>query len=399
MSRDASLPAILPGSVELEGVWKRFHADKSRALLRDKVQQLGQRMRGGGGRGWRWVLRDVNLSIAPGEAVGLIGTNGSGKSTLLKILTQVMYPYAGRVDVRGRVGALIEVRAGIHPDLTGRENIYLYGTLLGLPRRQVAERFDDIVAFAELEQAVDRQVKFYSSGMQMRLGFAVAAFLEPDVLLVDEVLAVGDSAFQQKCLERMRTVLEQGTTLVLVTHDLSALEAATSRGIWLRDGQIAIDGPVRATIAEYRDHVEREAELAQRSGPVRLLRSAVQGVEGGEASGGEPLLVTIEVESDAPRRVEIFLGVSENSASPVFTVRHAIDLPGGSAKLSCVLARVPLARGQYALWGGAYGVDGRALADWQPLVTFHAGGSELPPAPRAVVRLAPVVVDAQWELS
>jgi ABC-2 type transport system ATP-binding protein len=387
------------GSIELTGVWKRFHADRSRALLRDKVQHLGQRLKGGGGRGWRWVLRDVNLSIAPGEAVGLIGTNGSGKSTLLKILTQVMYPYAGRVDVRGRVGALIEVRAGIHPDLTGRENIYLYGTLLGLPRRQVAERFDDIVAFAELEQAVDRQVKFYSSGMQMRLGFAVAAFLEPDILLVDEVLAVGDSAFQQKCLERMRTVLEQGTTLVLVTHDLSALEAATSRGIWLRNGQIAVDGPVRSTIAEYRDHIEHEAELAQRSGPVRLMRTSVQGVEGGDPRGGEPLVVTIEVESDEARRIEMFLGVSENSASPVFTVRRHLDLPKGTSKLSCVLDRVPIARGHYALWGGAYGTDGRALADWQPLVTFHAEGEDLSPAPRAVVRLAPVVVDAHWELS
>jgi ABC-2 type transport system ATP-binding protein len=386
------------GSIELTGVWKRFHADRSRALLRDKVQHLQQRMLGRGGRGWRWVLRDINLSIAPGEAVGLLGTNGSGKSTLLKILTQVMYPYAGRIDVRGRVGALIEVRAGIHPDLTGRENVYLYGTLLGLPRRQVAQRFDDIIAFAELEGAVDRQVKFYSSGMQMRLGFAVAAFLEPDILLVDEVLAVGDSSFQQKCLERMRTVLEQGTTLVLVTHDLSALEAATSRGIWLRDGQVVVDGPVRQTIADYRDHLEKEAELAQRSGPVRLLRAAVSGVDGGDPRGGEPLRVNVEVESDEACRVEMFLGVSENSASPVFTTAQHLNVPRGTSKLTCILDRVPIARGHYSLWGGVYGADARALADWQPLVTFQADGPELPPAPRAVVRLAPVVVDAHWEL-
>ena len=140
--------------------------------------------------------------------------------------------------VQGRIGALIEIRAGIHPNLTGRENVYLTGSLMGLSRKRVSERFDEIVAFAELEDAIDRQVKYYSSGMQMRLGFGVAAFLEPDVLLVDEVLAVGDAAFQQRCLDRMRYVLSQGTTLIFVSHDLAAVEATCTQGIWLHNGEV-----------------------------------------------------------------------------------------------------------------------------------------------------------------
>jgi len=263
------------GTIAATHVWKRFRADRGRRLLRDELQLLSARARGHG-RGWRWALRDVDLAAEPGEAVGLVGSNGSGKSTLLKILTRVTYPHTGRVETAGRVGALIEVRAGIHGDLTGRENIKLYGTLLGLGRRQIRERFDEIVAFAELEDAIDRQVKYYSTGMQMRVGFAVAAFLEPDILLVDEVLAVGDATFQHRCLERMRTVLAQGTTLVFVSHDLAAVEATCSRGLWLRQGVVAADGPVREVVNAYRQSIELEAEsTVQVSGDLRLLEIAI----------------------------------------------------------------------------------------------------------------------------
>jgi ABC-type polysaccharide/polyol phosphate transport system ATPase subunit len=171
------------GSVRAEHVWKRFRADRPPRRLLDLFETLPARFDRGRARPdrWRWALRDVDFAASPGESIGLIGTNGSGKSTLLKILHQIMYPYSGRVDVVGRVGALIDVRTGIHPQLTGRENVFMFGALLGLGRRDVTTRFDDVVAFAEIEDAVDRQVKFYSSGMQMRLGFAVAAFLEPDI--------------------------------------------------------------------------------------------------------------------------------------------------------------------------------------------------------------------------
>lgn len=255
------MPTSPRGTVEVDHLWKRFRIG-TRLVLRDHIERLGARLHGSTDRGWRWALRDVDFRIEPGEAVGLVGRNGSGKSTLLKILTRVMYPYAGRVAASGRVGALIEVQAGLHEDLTGRENIVLYGSLLGWSRREVARRFDDIIDFAELRDAVDRQVKFYSSGMHMRLGFSVAALLEPDVLLVDEVLAVGDGAFQARCLARLQEVIDGGTTLVYVSHDLDTVRRVCDRVLWLDSGSVREDGKSGAVLAAY------ESDLDQHSGQV-----------------------------------------------------------------------------------------------------------------------------------
>jgi ABC-type polysaccharide/polyol phosphate transport system ATPase subunit len=390
---------MLPdGAIEVSHLYKRFHADRRRALLRDRLQGLRSRIARQARPKWRWVLQDINFRVEPGESLGIVGTNGSGKSTLLKMLNQIMFPYAGRVDVGGRIGALIEVRSGIHPDLSGRENTFLYGSLLGLPRRAVAARFDEIVDFAELSEAIDRQVKFYSSGMQMRLGFAIAAFLEPDVLLVDEVLAVGDASFQQKCLERMRVVLEGGTTLVLVTHDLSAFEATTERGIWLKDGLVAMDGPIRQTLAGYRDYIETHAvNHSGDSGPVRVTKVSISAVGGGVVRAEASAAIRLVLDSDQATDAKIFLGISEGAATPVFTVAESVSLPRSDSQIDCVLERLPLARGRYALWGGVYSVEGRALSEWRPLLTFDFAGADLAAAPRAVARLAPVVVKASWE--
>lgn len=390
---------MLPeGAITATDVWKRFRADRRRMLLRDELQRLGARIRGNPERGWRWALRDVNFLAKPGDSVGLVGANGSGKSTLLKILTRVMYPYAGSVEVAGRVGALIEVRAGIHPDLSGRENVFLYGSLLGLPRRDVAKRFDEIVAFAEMEEAIDRQLKFYSSGMQMRLGFAVAAFLEPDVLLVDEVLAVGDAAFQQRCLDRMRAVLGQGTTLVFVSHDLAAVEATCTKGVWLSHGVVETEGPIREVLGAYRRSIEERAELAPGvAGVVNLLKVETNGQEAPRTQ--QPLHVRLVVESQDHRAGALFLGVSEGPATPIFVLRREVALAAGETEVRCRMPRLPLPRGRYYLWVGIFG--GRGDQDWlawHPAAHFDVAGPDLDEPPRAIVRLAPVHVEAEWEV-
>jgi ABC-2 type transport system ATP-binding protein len=386
------------GTILAEHLWKRFRADRGRMLLRDEVERVAARLRGRSDHRWRWALREVNLRVEPGEAVGLIGVNASGKSTLLKILCRVMHPYAGRVRVDGRVGALVEVRAGIHPDLTGRENVFLYGSLLGLARRDVARRFDEIVAFAELEDAIGRQVKFYSSGMQMRLGFAVAAFLEPDVLLVDEVLAVGDATFQQKCLDRMRAVLGQGTTLVFVSHDLAAVEAICGRGVWIHQGSVRADGAVRDVLAAYRRAIEEVAESTQRAGGlVRLRKVEVAGPDHTVPRTQGPLEVALAVESEQPRSATVHLGVSEGPATPIFLLRRDLHLASGETRARCALPRLPLPRGRFYLWTGLVDAAGHDLLPWHPAARFDVVGPDLELGPRAVARLASVHVEAHWE--
>jgi ABC-type polysaccharide/polyol phosphate transport system ATPase subunit len=389
-----------PGTIRSERLWKRFRADLRNPFLIDRIEYVRDLIKGDTSRAYRWALRDVDFEIARGESVGLIGANGAGKSTLLKIIADVMYPTAGTMRVGGRVGALIEVRAGLHSDLTGRENIFLYGSLLGLKRKRVAEVFDAIVEFAQIESAVDRQVKFYSSGMQLRLGFAVAAYLEPDVLLVDEVLAVGDAAFQQRCLERMRQVLAQGTTLVFVSHDLATMEATCARGLWLRDGLLVHDGPIRETLAGYRSWVEEVAEVGfAGDGPVRLAETVVRGKGDDACHSHEPLVVEMTIESDAARTVTAFVGVSEGPATPIFVARGSARVRAGRTVIRCTIDHVPLAGGTFYLWASlhepaAVSID---LVPWHPARRFEVIGAELEDTPRAVVRLSPVQVDQHWE--
>jgi len=198
-----------------------------------------------------WALKEVSCQVKRGEVVGIIGPNGAGKSTLLKILSRITEPTAGCVEIHGRVGSLLEVGTGFHQELTGRENIYLNGAILGMRRTEIDSKFDEIVSFAEVERFMDTPVKHYSSGMRLRLGFSVAAHLEPEILLVDEVLAVGDAAFQKKCIGKMGNVAQQGRTVLFVSHNMGAIAQLCERVLWLENGQLKLTGPASEVVASY----------------------------------------------------------------------------------------------------------------------------------------------------
>jgi lipopolysaccharide transport system ATP-binding protein len=215
-----------------------------------------------------WALRDVSFEVAEGEVVGFIGHNGAGKSTLLKILSRITKPTEGRAQIRGRAGSLLEVGSGFHPDLTGAENLYLYGAILGMRRREVQRKFDEVVAFAEIEEFIDTPVKRYSSGMYMRLAFAVAAHLEPEVLIVDEVLAVGDLAFQRKCLGKMEDVAGSGRTVLFVSHNMAAIRSLCTRALLLESGRVTREGTPADVARHYAESSEARyaAPLDEREG-------------------------------------------------------------------------------------------------------------------------------------
>lgn len=235
--------------ISVENVWKKF------ILARDRPKDLADAARGLFRRTRRedfWALKDISFDVEQGEALGIIGHNGAGKSTLLKLLTRIMEPTKGRVRTRGRISALIEVGAGFHQEMTGRENIYLNGSILGMTRAEIDRKFDEIVAFAGLEAFIDMPVKRYSSGMYARLGFAIAAHVEPEILIVDEVLAVGDAAFQRKCINRMDAVRQsEGVTVLFVSHNMVAIQNLCKESIWLRQGTLVERGPSREVVAHY----------------------------------------------------------------------------------------------------------------------------------------------------
>lgn len=391
------------GTIVGEEVWKRFRLDDRPTYLQDRLAGVGDRLRNRQGESWRWALNDVSLRAEPGESWAIVGTNGAGKSTLLKIISRVMYQTAGRVELSGRVGALIAVRAGLTPLLTGRENIYLTGSIMGLKRSDVSRRFDEIVAFAELEKAVDRQVKYYSTGMQMRLGFSVAAHLQPDILLVDEVLAVGDATFQQRCLDQIRTVLGEGTTLLFVSHDLAAVEASCTNGIWLQGGEVRTSGPIREVLTAYRGAVEGEAKVrGSIEGLIKVTDVEAVSPDGGLAKTGGQLDVHLTLHSDLPYRAWIYLGVTEGAATPIFLLNPGREtmIEPGETRVTCSMPSLPLPSGKYYVWGGIYKnwTQGDELIGWQPLTEFDVYGPELDAAPRAVVRLASLHVDSNWTI-
>lgn len=224
-----------------------------------KSYRLGQVAQGSRQRLGRdaviWALREVSFEVLPGEVIGIVGRNGAGKSTLLKILSRIVKPTTGEVDIYGRLGSLLEIGTGFHPDLTGRENVYLNGAIIGMSRGEIRRKFDEIVAFSEVEEFLDVPVKHYSSGMQVRLAFSVAAHFEPEILVLDEALAVGDAAFQQKCHHKMQDVIREGRTIFFVSHDASSVIRLCGRALLIESGRLKDDGPAETVVQRYLDGI------------------------------------------------------------------------------------------------------------------------------------------------
>jgi lipopolysaccharide transport system ATP-binding protein len=282
--------------IKVENVSKQYRIgarEESYQTLRDSlaaaVRSPLRRLRGGGARQAEtiWALKDVSFEVRPGEVLGLIGRNGAGKSTLLKILSRITEPTEGRIELYGRLGSLLEVGTGFHPELTGRENVYLSGAIMGMTRAEIDRKLDAVIAFSGVEKFIDTPVKRYSSGMYVRLAFAVAAHMEPEIMLVDEVLAVGDVAFQQKCLEHMKRLKSGGMTILLVSHNMSAIQGACERAIYLDGGRVAAEGHPADVVKYYREDVQRRkskiapsVEAGRRGSGVSITGCEMSGSDG-----------------------------------------------------------------------------------------------------------------------
>jgi len=356
------------GLVHFDGVWKKFRRGERHDSLRDLIPAMGRALvkRAASGEGALaseefWALSDVSFAVRPGEALGIIGPNGAGKSTILKILIRLLRPTRGHSLVRGRVGSLIEIGGSLHPDLTGRENVFLQGSVMGMRRVEIARKFDDIVAFSELGDFIDTPVKRYSSGMNARLGFSVAAHLEADVLIIDEVLAVGDAAFQKRAFDRMKEMVGRGVPAVVVSHQLERIASLCTGAILLVKGAIAHQGSAGECIAAYAGiHGEASADGAGHDG----LRIASVRVEGPQpvASGAHAQVVIAGVAARDGTSARPVVGVrvrSLQTGEVVFatgTISHELELPAGPFEL-----RVGL---QMNVPEGVYAVES-TIGQWQ----------------------------------
>lgn len=343
-----------------------------------------------------WALRDVSFSVLDGEVVGIIGRNGAGKSTLLKVLSKITHPTAGRIKVNGRIASLLEVGTGFHEELTGRENIYLNGSILGMRKREVDERFDAIVDFSGVELFIDTPIKRYSSGMRLRLGFAVAAHLDPDVLIVDEVLAVGDAGFQKKCLAAMEGLRSGGRTVLFVSHNLAAVENLCSRGIWIDSGSVRMDSSAKEVISAYLASYAGDqttgsdlSEVKNRlgDGDIRYTGIEYLGADGVPCSvvkSGEPLVFRFYYHAKRMIRdvsvgfrlfTEMGTLVTETSTS-----RHQLNPPkigpgDGSIDLEVDLLNLLPARYTLSLW--ITGMDGTPVYDGDVRVALDVEASDV----------------------
>ncbi len=353
--------------IEVRNLSKRYHLGAIGATsLREEVSRTWDRLRGvpHPDKEDFWALRNVSFEIQPGEVAGVIGRNGAGKSTLLKILSRITEPTSGTATLRGRVASLLEVGTGFHPELTGRDNVFLNGAILGMTRSEVRKKFDEIVAFAEIDKFVDTPVKRYSSGMYVRLAFAVAAHLEPEILIIDEVLAVGDAAFQKKCLGKMNLVASEGRTVLFVSHNMAAVQQLCSRAILLAGGAVEATGHLDSVVASYLAHDDHPIRTAAKpitrsaDGSTELLsvtmtdqerRPLVRAQCGGEVH----LIIRLRTTRSLPDAA-VSLGLNSAFELRVATLHSRIagatlSIPAGEPVITCQLPRLPLVPGNYAI--------------------------------------------------
>ncbi|MGX5680786.1 ABC transporter ATP-binding protein [Schumannella luteola] len=371
-----------PDVVRLSNVSKRFVVRKDNSL-KERLVTFGRL-----GRQHReefWALKDINLTIPAGSTIGLIGHNGSGKSTLLKVIGGILDPTNGSVENRGRIAALLELGAGFHPDLTGRENVYLNASILGQSRAETDARFDDILAFSGIGDFIDTQVKFYSSGMYVRLAFAVAVHTEPDILLVDEVLAVGDEAFQRKCLDKIRSFQEEGCTIILVTHSLGQVVELCDRAVLLNRGEVVVDGEPVAAVAAFRDILEerRLAELTptdhddEPMAVTSVVATPAHPGPQGELVQGDDLHIDVKVRASADAgRLMIGLQIDSTNGLPVWgtsTKQMGAPLPAldGSTTVRFTLTDTQFGPGKYFVNLSLMDSSGVHLHDWPQATSFN----------------------------
>jgi ABC-type polysaccharide/polyol phosphate transport system ATPase subunit len=410
----------MTAALTFERVTKEYRGGKRYVYgsLRDDIAGLAGRLAGARRepRSRIRALDDLSFEIPEGESFGLIGPNGAGKTTALKIATRVTYPTTGRMRVRGRVGALLEVGTGMHPELTGRENVHLYGRILGLRRGEIERRFDDIVDFSGLSASIDQPVKQYSSGMQLRLGFSVAAHIEPDVLLVDEAIAVGDAGFQHRCVERMAELIRGGGTLVFVSHDTTLIETLCTRAVLLAKGRIVHDGPARETVAHYLRSVEQDRLARASRAPaqtddkleiehVQLIDAAGREVD--TIASGEPLTVRIHFRARRPVsrpsfEVVISDGRREGLASASM-LRDGQTAPSisGRGYVECAFAALPLQPRAYEIWCEVRGEHGYGVVFRRQRLRLFQVVADLEPGRAALtssLTQAPVRIPYRWDV-